>query len=107
MDDGLPDEVAHALALAGVPAEQLQLEITESSVMTDPEGAMSTLHRVAALGVGIAVDDFGTGYSSLIHLKELPVERSRSTAPSCRAWRTTLATRCWSAPSSSSPTTSG
>jgi diguanylate cyclase (GGDEF)-like protein len=74
MDDGLPDEVAHALALAGVPADRLQLEITESSVMTDPEGAMSTLHRVAALGVGIAVDDFGTGYSSLIHLKELPVE---------------------------------
>jgi diguanylate cyclase (GGDEF)-like protein len=74
LDDALPDEIERALTVAGVAADRLQLEITESSVMTDPEGAMAILHRAAALGVSIAIDDFGTGYSSLIHLKELPVE---------------------------------
>ncbi|HEY1335306.1 MAG TPA: EAL domain-containing protein, partial [Myxococcaceae bacterium] len=74
LDDGLPDEIERALVTVGVPADRLQLEITESSVMTDPEGAMAILHHVADLGVSIAIDDFGTGYSSLIHLKELPVE---------------------------------
>jgi EAL domain-containing protein (putative c-di-GMP-specific phosphodiesterase class I) len=49
------------------------IEVTESSLMTDPARAASTLLSLAALGVGVSLDDFGTGYSSLVHLKRLPV----------------------------------
>jgi EAL domain-containing protein (putative c-di-GMP-specific phosphodiesterase class I) len=62
LDDGLVDQVTAALAEAGVPAQALILEITETSIMTDPERSNRTLK---ALGVGLAIDDFGTGYSSL------------------------------------------
>jgi diguanylate cyclase len=70
----VPD-VAGALARHGLPAELLCLEITESSVMLDPERANVALAELKALGVKLAIDDFGTGYSSLAHLKHLmPVD---------------------------------
>jgi diguanylate cyclase (GGDEF)-like protein len=59
---------------SGVDPTCLELELTESMLMRDMEGAIHTLSRIKATGVSIAIDDFGTGYSSLSHLKRLPVD---------------------------------
>jgi EAL domain-containing protein (putative c-di-GMP-specific phosphodiesterase class I) len=53
----------------------LELEITESVAMEDPDFMLETLHLVRELGISIAIDDFGTGYSSLSHLRQLPIDR--------------------------------
>jgi predicted signal transduction protein with EAL and GGDEF domain len=66
-------EVAAVLARTQVPASRLTLEVTESSVMHDPQRATEVLHALHALGVSLSVDDFGTGYSSLAYLQKLPV----------------------------------
>jgi diguanylate cyclase (GGDEF)-like protein len=70
---GLASAVADALQRHGVPADRLRLEITEGSVMDQPDRALATLQELAAVGVGLSVDDFGTGYSSLAYLQRLPV----------------------------------
>jgi predicted signal transduction protein with EAL and GGDEF domain len=72
-EESLPDTVAALLAEHGVPATRLQVELTETALMTDPARVTAILHRLAALGVRIAIDDFGTGYSSLSYLKRLPI----------------------------------
>jgi predicted signal transduction protein with EAL and GGDEF domain len=73
MDDRCPEQIGEILEAEGAPAEALELEITESALIADPEHATATLERIRALGVHIAVDDFGTGYSSLSHLRRLPL----------------------------------
>ena len=70
---GLPSMVADRLEYHDIMPERLTLEMTEGSVMTNPERARATLMSLAALGVRLAIDDFGTGYSSLGVLKTLPV----------------------------------
>jgi diguanylate cyclase (GGDEF)-like protein len=74
LDVHLADEVAAALEKAGVAPARLELEITESEIMSDVERVQTALAQVRALGVRLAVDDFGRGYSSLTHLKSLPVD---------------------------------
>ena len=72
--EGLINEVASALVCAGVRAESVCFEVTESAMMDDVEGAYEMLERLHQLGVRIALDDFGTGYSSLSYLHTLPVD---------------------------------
>jgi diguanylate cyclase (GGDEF)-like protein len=74
LDVALPDEVAESLRRFGVPADRLELEITENTILTDPQRARSVLARLSELGVSLAIDDFGAGYSSLGYLKRLPVD---------------------------------
>jgi EAL domain-containing protein (putative c-di-GMP-specific phosphodiesterase class I) len=59
----------------GLDPAFLELEVTESAVMDDPEVALEQLHRLRELGLRLAIDDFGTGYSSLLRLKRLPVQK--------------------------------
>ena len=73
-DLSFPAEVADALAAHHLPPAALVLEVTESSVLSDPVRVGEVLGRLRALGVRIALDDFGTGYSSLAHLRTLTVE---------------------------------
>ncbi len=65
--------VEDALRDSGVPAERLELEITETVLMKDYAASLRTLKRLGKLGVRIALDDFGTGYSSLAYLQQLPI----------------------------------
>ncbi len=70
-----PGLVARILEETGLEPSALELEITESLLMKDPEGATRTLQTLKDLGVQLAIDDFGTGYSSLSRLKQLPLDR--------------------------------
>jgi len=73
LDPDFPDEVSCLLLDAGVPPHQLELEITEGTIMADPVRAAVILRRLDELGVVLSLDDFGTGYSSLSRLRELPI----------------------------------
>jgi diguanylate cyclase (GGDEF)-like protein len=74
LDTAFPDRVLATLAARGIPAASLILEITETSIMEDPEHALAALQRLHDAGVYLSIDDFGTGYSSLAYLKRLPVD---------------------------------
>ena len=72
--EDLVERVAAVLARHGLARDDLELEITESLAMNDPEQAIARLQALRALGVRLAIDDFGTGYSSLVYLKRLPIQ---------------------------------
>jgi diguanylate cyclase (GGDEF)-like protein len=74
LDDRLPTLVADLLATHRVPAAMLELEVTESALMTEPVRAQQLLAALSALGVRISIDDFGAGYTSLGQLKTLPID---------------------------------
>ncbi|WP_237158582.1 putative bifunctional diguanylate cyclase/phosphodiesterase [Shewanella khirikhana] len=71
---GFVDDVAAVLAKYALPGTALELEITESMVLLNPEGAIDTLEKLKAMGIRLALDDFGTGYSSLSYLRKLPID---------------------------------
>jgi diguanylate cyclase (GGDEF)-like protein len=68
-------KVVAALAASGLPAERLELEITEAVLIRDDDAALAILHQLRAIGVRIALDDFGTGYSSLSYLQRFPFDK--------------------------------
>lgn len=78
-DASFADRLLKLLADAGLPASRLELEITESYLLRDPEGAAEGLAELRALGVQVALDDFGTGFASLGYLKRLPLDRLKLT----------------------------
>jgi EAL domain-containing protein (putative c-di-GMP-specific phosphodiesterase class I) len=67
--------IAEALAVSGLPADRLELEITESVLLGNNSGTTETLHALRRLGVRISMDDFGTGYSSLSYLRSFPFDK--------------------------------
>ncbi|MGE8064749.1 putative bifunctional diguanylate cyclase/phosphodiesterase [Pseudomonas sp. NPDC089569] len=69
---GLVQSVARALATHHLPANNLTLEITETTAMSDADASMTVLQELSEMGVDLSIDDFGTGYSSLMYLKRLP-----------------------------------
>jgi len=74
LDSAFPDTIAQCLLAAGVPGELLCVEITESTILANPEGTIDVLRRIRGLGVRTSIDDFGTGYASMAYLKILPVD---------------------------------
>jgi len=74
-NDDLVQHVRDTIAAHRLPAEVLELEITEGLLMQDPERAIELMRQIAALGVSFSIDDFGTGYSSLAYLKRFPIDR--------------------------------
>ena len=71
----LLDYVIEALDKSGLPAELVDIEITETVLMSDLDSALAKMEQLRDLGISLSVDDFGTGYSSLKYLKDLPIDR--------------------------------
>jgi diguanylate cyclase (GGDEF)-like protein/PAS domain S-box-containing protein len=74
LQPNLVTDIANLLREIKLPPEALKLEITESTVMKDPSGAVEMLQQIKSLGVRLAIDDFGTGYSSLSYLHRFPLD---------------------------------
>lgn len=74
-DSRVPEQLAQLLDRYALPADLLELEITETAAMSDPKATVESLRAFKRLGVSLAIDDFGTGYSSLTYLKLFPIDR--------------------------------
>jgi len=74
-DGELHDEIAAILMRTGLPAELLEIEVTESVMADDNRVVLDTLHALKAMGISITLDDFGTGYSSLSYLRRFPFDK--------------------------------
>jgi diguanylate cyclase (GGDEF)-like protein len=71
----LLDNIRRALDDAGLAARHLEVELTESAVMSDPEQSIAILEQLSLMGVLVSVDDFGTGYSSMSYLRRFPIDK--------------------------------
>jgi EAL domain-containing protein (putative c-di-GMP-specific phosphodiesterase class I) len=74
MQEDIRGQVLDVLGETGLDPGQLEIEITESMMMSDPEKVIAILEDLRKRGIQVAIDDFGTGYSSLSHLKHFPVD---------------------------------
>jgi diguanylate cyclase (GGDEF)-like protein len=72
LDGDLPATILGLLVASGLPSHLLEVEITETAIMTDPVGATHVLGQLRAMGLRVSIDDFGSGYTSLSYLKALP-----------------------------------
>ena len=90
-DSGLVDNIRSALVDAGLEARYLEVELTESAVMSDPEQSIAILEQLSAMGVLVSVDDFGTGYSSMSYLRRFPIDKLKLTV--CSSTRSSAAPR--------------
>jgi EAL domain-containing protein (putative c-di-GMP-specific phosphodiesterase class I) len=72
--DAVVQVVERALGAAGLDGRRLKLELTESTLVSDPVRTAQTLRALKGLGVSLAMDDFGTGYSNLAYLQQLPID---------------------------------
>ncbi|MBI3395999.1 MAG: EAL domain-containing protein, partial [Spirochaetia bacterium] len=70
----LPQRIKRILTTHSFPPSQLEIEVTESVLVEDPERALATLQEIRTMGVGVALDDFGTGYASLAYIRQFPVD---------------------------------
>jgi EAL domain-containing protein (putative c-di-GMP-specific phosphodiesterase class I) len=73
-DKGFVERVRTILSETGLPAQYLELELTEGVLMEDAESSAALLQELKTMGVNLAVDDFGTGYSSLSYLRQFPID---------------------------------
>lgn len=73
-DSGFADRVSEIVGSTGFPVNQLQFEVTESTIMYDPGGARDNMIKLRAQGIKISIDDFGTGHSSLAYLSRFPID---------------------------------
>ena len=71
----LLENISDSLAETGLEARHLEVELTESAVMTNPEDSVLILERLSTMGVAVSVDDFGTGYSSMSYLRKFPIDK--------------------------------
>jgi diguanylate cyclase (GGDEF)-like protein len=74
-DGGLVDSIRRALDDAVLQPRYLEVELTETAVMSDPETSIDILEQLSAMGVQVSVDDFGTGYSSMSYLRRFPIDK--------------------------------
>lgn len=72
---GLQARIAGSLARAGLDPAYLELEVTESASMDDPDKTLPLMHGLKALGISLSIDDFGTGYSNMQYLQRFPVDK--------------------------------
>jgi EAL domain-containing protein (putative c-di-GMP-specific phosphodiesterase class I) len=75
LEPGLAESVRVALQQGGLDARYLEIELTESCVMSNPEESISILEVFSRMGVLVSVDDFGTGYSSMSYLRRFPIDK--------------------------------
>jgi diguanylate cyclase (GGDEF)-like protein/PAS domain S-box-containing protein len=75
LDGDLDTEIANCLAAHGIPAELLEIELTETSLMANTERTSAILGKLRQRGILVAIDDFGTGYSSLAYLHRFPIDK--------------------------------
>ena len=80
-DERLPNRILTVLSQEGLAPERLEVEITESALVSNIETAKSILATLQTVGITVCLDDFGTGYSDLYHLRELKSTRLKSIAP--------------------------
>jgi len=74
-DPAFPDQVLKRVAAAGVPPHRLEIEITESTLLSDDKTSHLSILKLAGAGISIALDDFGTGYSSLSYIRKIPLDK--------------------------------
>jgi len=73
--NNIVDTIRDALDQAGLEGRFLEVELTESAVMNDPEESIAILEKLSKMGVLVSVDDFGTGYSSMSYLRRFPIDK--------------------------------